>query len=316
MNNQNASWRVISPPAPWLAYFPMRRGALRNAPILGRSNGKCLSRFEKREMGSSCRIPEPEEGRTPKPRFLRCAAAGWVLILSVILCIASESKGAETGTWVNGITEAINDVTLSAPGAGIISSRPFKEGDTVKAGETILELDKKLEELEVTRRKYVLDLKKTDMETSKKIFEKTISLSREEMDKKITEYSVAEAEHALAQEQLQRRLVLAPFDGAIAVLTLQVGESCQAQQALVRVVDTRKCFFICNIEAKTGYGLKSGQTVKLEVEAGEKPVNCDGTVFFVSPVVDPASGLMRVKVVFDNPEGKIRPGLAGRLTVK
>ncbi len=220
---------------------------------------------------------------------------------------------AEAGNWASGITEAINDVTLSAPSAGIISRRPFREGDAVKAGATIVELDKRLEELEVGRRKFVLDLKKTDMDSSKKIFEKTISLSREEMDKKVTEYSVAEAEHALALEQLQRRMVLAPFDGTIALLTLQVGEACQAQQALVRLVDTRKCYFICNVEAKAGYGLKAGQTVKLEIEAGEKPVNFEGAIFFVSPVVDPASGLMRVKVVFENPEGKIRPGAAGKL---
>ncbi len=247
---------------------------------------------------------------------MRSLSATLLAVAGLLLCDPARAQTVQNGTWVNGITEAINDVTLSAPAAGIISSRPFKEGDAVKAGQTIVELDKKLEELEVTRRKYVLDLKRTDMETSKKIFEKTISISREEMDKKVTEFSVADAEHALAQEQLQRRLVVAPFDGTIAVLALQVGESCQAQQALVRLVDTRRCYFICNIEAKVGYGLKLGQSVKLEVEAGEKPVNFDGTVFFVSPVVDPASGLMRVKVVFDNPEGKIRPGAAGRLLLQ
>jgi RND family efflux transporter MFP subunit len=154
------------------------------------------------------------------------------------------------------------------------------------------------------------------METSKKIFEKTISISREEMDKKVTEFFVAEAEHALAQEQLQRRLLVAPFEGTIAALTLQVGESCQAQQALVRLVDTRKCYLVCNIEARAGYSLKAGQSVRIEVEAGEQPAPFDGTVFFVSPVVDPASGLVRVKVVFDNTEGKVRPGAAGRMLVK
>ncbi len=218
--------------------------------------------------------------------------------------------------WVTGITEAINDVTLSAPASGIIGKRPLKEGDFVTAGETILELDKRLEELEVNRRKFVLDLKKSDMENSQKIFEKTISLSREEMDKKITEYSVANAEYDLAKEQLKRRFIVAPFDGTVTAVMLDVGEACQAQQALVRLVDTRKCYFICNVEAKAGYFLKTGQPVKLEIEAGDRMENFSGTVFFVSPVVDPASGLMRVKVVFDNPEGKIRPGVAGRMLLQ
>lgn len=240
-----------------------------------------------------------------------------LLLLAAVLILAPSSpQAAEESGWVTGITEAINDVTLSAPASGIIGKRPLKEGDFVTAGETILELDKRLEELEVNRRKFVLDLKKTDMENSKKIFEKTISLSREEMDKKITEYSVADAEYELAKEQLKRRLIVAPFDGTVTAVLLDVGEACQAQQALVRLVDTRKCYFICNVEAKAGYSLKVGQTIKLEIEAGDKMENFSGTVFFVSPVVDPASGLMRVKIVFDNPEGKIRPGVAGRMLLQ
>jgi RND family efflux transporter MFP subunit len=245
--------------------------------------------------------------------FSKAAAS---LLAGLTLAIAPQNTPAQEGGWVTGITEAINDVTLSASASGIIGKRPLKEGDFVTAGETILELDKRLEELEVNRRKFVLDLKKSDMENSKKIFEKTISLSREEMDKKITEFSVADAEYELAKEQLKRRSVVAPFDGTVTTVMLDVGEACQAQQPLVRLVDTRKCYFICNVEAKAGYTLKAGQTVKLDIEAGDQMQNFSGTVFFVSPVVDPASGLMRVKVVFENPEGKIRPGVAGRMLLQ
>ena len=68
-----------------------------------------------------------------------------------------------------------------------------------------------------------------------------------------------------------------------------------------------------NVEAKAGYGLKPSQNVKLEVDAGTSPATFTGSVFFVSPVVDPASGLMRVKVIFENLEARIRPGVAGRM---
>lgn len=238
-----------------------------------------------------------------------------LLCLLFAACLGPAAR-AQNGQWISGITEAINDVALSAPAAGIVGSRPVKEGDFVKAGQTILELDKRLEELEVNRRKFVLDLRRTELESSKKLFEKTISLSREEMDKKITEFAVAEAEFELAKEQLDRRLIVAPFDGTVTVLTLDVGEACQAQQALARLVDTRRCYFICNVEAKAGHTLKAGQSVKLEIEAGDRTAPFAGTVFFVSPVVDPASGLMRVKIVFENPENQIRPGVAGRMLLE
>jgi hypothetical protein len=36
---------------------------------------------------------------------------------------------------------------------------------------------------------------------------------------------------------------------------------------------------------------------------------------YASPVVDPASGLREVKVLFDNPTGDVQPGVAGSMTV-
>lgn len=263
---------------------------------------------------------KPEIDSTQLPNFKNKpgGALCW-FVLAVSFAFSSISALAAeppAGFWVTGITEAINDVTLSSPSAGILSQRKVEEGQWVKAGESIVELDKRLEELEMQRRKFMVDLKKSDMESSKKIFEKTISLSREEMEKKISEYSVANAEFELAREVLSRRYVIAPFDGTITTLMLHPGEACQAQQPLVRLVDPRKCYFIFNIDAKTGHGLKPGQTTRIEIEAGSKTEQFSGTILFVSPVVDSASGLLRVKVVFENPDGKIRPGVAGRVLLQ
>ena len=87
----------------------------------------------------------------------------------------------------------------------------------------------------------------------------------------------------------------------------------EAYQPLVRVVDTRQCYFVCNLEAKAAGRLKCGQGVKLEIETAPAPVHIEGKIVFLSPVVDPASGLQKVKVLFDNPEGKICPGVAGKM---
>lgn len=242
---------------------------------------------------------------------------GALLAAFIAAAMLASTSAAQSDTWVNGITEAQNDVVLSSSLPGIIGNRPLKEGDTVKAGQPVIELDKKLEELEVTRRKHVADLRKTDLDRTRSLFEKnSVSVSRDEMDKKIAEHAVAALEYDLAKEQLVRRQILAPFNGTVTALLLEVGEACQAQQPLARLVDTSKCFFISNIEARAGYNLKVGQTVKLEIEAGDKMLQVSGSVFFVSPVVDPASGLMRVKVIFDNAEGKIRPGVAGRMLLQ
>ena len=233
--------------------------------------------------------------------------------------VGSPPSGAaqdRTEVWVNGITESINDVVLGASLAGIVGRRPVGEGDTVMKGDVILELDQSLEVLEVERREQIMELRETDLNSLKKLEERNaISVSREEVMKAQTEYSVAAVEYKIAQEQLRKRRIIAPFEGVIAEMAPDVGEAVQAQQPMVRLVDTRQCYFICNLEADRAHGLTEGAVVTLRLPAGTELLTVPGKVAFVSPVVDPASGLMKVKVAFDNSDGQIRPGVSGKLRI-
>jgi membrane fusion protein (multidrug efflux system) len=238
---------------------------------------------------------------------------GWAL-LSLALLWTPRLQGAERLTTL-GITEPILDSTLGTPVAGIIAARKFKEGDFVKQGDVLIELDKRLEELEVARREVVLEPLKADYLANKYLFEQTkSSVSKEILDKKESDYKVALAESDLAKEQVRKRSIQAPFDGYITEILLQVGEACQVQQPILRLADTRHCYFVCNVEARAGHTLRVGQKVDLEIESGAAVVILSGNVSFVSPVVDAASGLVKVKVIFENLEGKIRPGVAGKMT--
>lgn len=234
------------------------------------------------------------------------------LSLTVLLLLPAPGQGAVLSAI--GITEPILDSTLGTPVAGILAARNFKEGDFVRKGDALIELDKSLEELEVARREVVLEPLKTDYEATQYLLaQPKSSVSKEMLEKKLAEYKVALAEYELAKEQLHKRSIRAPFDGFISEIFLQVGEACQIQQPLLRLVDTRRCYFVCNVDAKAGHALRVGQAIDLEIESGPKTVQFRGTMSFVSPVVDAASGLLKVKVVFDNPDGLIRPGVAGKM---
>ncbi len=212
-----------------------------------------------------------------------------------------------------GITEPYLYVTLSAPVPGIIAVRHFKEGDRVKKGQPILELDKTLEELEVTRRTTIAEEKKRDYDSTAVLFERTKSVSKEDLLKKESEAKVAAAERDIAIEVLKRRIVTAPFDGQITEIVREVGEASDEYQPLARFVDVSRCYFISNLEAKLAARLKLEQAVQLEVETGAAPIPVTGKVIFISPVVDSASGLVKIRIVFDNADGRIRPGLAAQL---
>jgi RND family efflux transporter MFP subunit len=242
---------------------------------------------------------------------IRRLLATLAALISLTLRLATSA--AENTTWVSGITEAVDDATLSSSVIGIIRSRPFQEGARVHKGDVILALDNRLEELEVVRKRLIRDHAKSELDRAKALADKSdVSITKEELDKKRAEYEVASADYDFAQEQLDRRKILAPFDGIISEYHLKPGEGCQALQPLVRIVDPRRCHLVVYVDAQIGIHLKQGDDAQLEIESGRTMAPFRGQIDFVSPVADPASGLMKAKIVFEN-DGKIRPGVAGRM---
>jgi RND family efflux transporter MFP subunit len=223
------------------------------------------------------------------------------------------AAGAAAPLSVSGLTEPFLDVTVSAPVFGIINTQRFKEGQAVKKGDVILELDRRLEELEVARRKAIMDRAKTDLDSTRVLVSTTRSVSREELGKKQTEYDVAVAEHGIAVEQLARRQILAPFSGAIAEIILQAGSACAPYQPLVRLVDTTRAYFVGTMDGKAVAELHLDERVKVQVDGGPAVA---ARISYIAPVVDPASGLAKVKAIFDNPTGAVRPGLAARMSLE
>ncbi|MBL9140129.1 MAG: efflux RND transporter periplasmic adaptor subunit [Verrucomicrobiales bacterium] len=248
----------------------------------------------------------------------RFPAGSATLMAALCLAFAAFPVAPLAAAEVSGITEPVVDSTMAFPATGIVAARHFEEGASVKKGDVLVELDKRLEELDVARRRQAMQLAKTELERLETLSQKnTISVSREEIDKKRAEFEVAKIELELALEMVRRRQLVAPVDGHIATFFKQVGEACDEERApVVRVVDTSQCLFVADCDASTWRQLKMGQTVKLEFEGQQGVIRLDGKVHYIAPVIEPASGLLRVKILFDNPGLRIRPGVAGRMVLE
>lgn len=250
-------------------------------------------------------------------RWVTCRSSNSISVALLLLTGGARLNTYAAPVAVTGITEPIADVVLSASVPGIVSAWKFKEGDFIKANDVIIELDNRLEELEVERRKAVLESRRSERNALQQLAAKSsISVKKEELEKAITDYRIAQTEHEMAIEQLRKRAVISPCAGTIVEIGRDVGEACQAYQPLIRVVDTRQCYFVSNVEAKLAGRLLPGQSVKLEIETPGAPIEVEGSITYLAPVVDPASGLQKVKVQFDNADGRIRPGVAGKLMIE
>ena len=248
-----------------------------------------------------------------RSRLLR-SAAPW-LVGTAVLLHSLRSLGADAN-WVTGITEPIKDVTLAFPIVGVVGARPLEEGAIVRKDQVIIELDKQLEELDLERKRLARELAASELERLKSLAQRNaISVSKEEIEKKRSEFEIAKVDHELAAAVLKRRQLISPIDGQVAQFYKDVGEKCEDQQPVVRIVDTRRCHLVANLEPRLAQSLRLNQKVRVEVLVGDSPVTVEGTLIYLSPVADAASGLLRIKAVFENPEGKSRPGIAGRIRI-
>jgi RND family efflux transporter MFP subunit len=262
-----------------------------------------------------------------------------LLSFAFFLCVAAAALPSQ-GLASRGITEPFRDANVSATVSGTVVAVKVKEGQFVREGETVIELDNSLEALEVERRKLVAESTaevdaararvktlKADLESTRKLYEGTKSVSLDDLQKKELESDLAQAElerllvaekredleYRIAQAQLAKRFITAPFDGVVVEILLEEGEGCNPQQTLFRIVDTRKCRLVVHMEQAPALRMKLGRQVSLKIQEADGPVAVRGTVEFVSPLVDASSGLREVKVVFENPEGSIRPGVTGSI---
>jgi multidrug efflux pump subunit AcrA (membrane-fusion protein) len=204
----------------------------------------------------------------------------------------------------------------------------------------ILMLEREEEELNVAITKVVAEDRSDSLATTQKrqtferdykatrrLFDSSNSVSEEQVWEKELNFKTADAEqlrsvmtkkkewleHEMAKAQLEKRILRAPFDGVVVKHRKKLAESVQALEPLVDVVDVRRCRFTTYVVAQDAQGFRLGQTVSLQLDGARQPRLRKGKITFVSPVVDKASMLRTIKVVFENADGSIEPGVTGRI---
>jgi RND family efflux transporter MFP subunit len=234
---------------------------------------------------------------------------------AAFLLAVSAVSGFSAEVAVQCLTEPVGDVEMSTTVAGTVAKIHHGEGAFVEAGTVMLELESRSEQLEMERRTVQVETLKAELDRSERLLQSTSSISQEEVGKKRGEYRVAVLELELTREALAKRRIIAPFAGIVTLLPVEVGEYCQPSRVLVRLVDARQFYCVANIDpaVATGLALQGPVRLRLSEEAKDKGADLTGKIVFISPVVDPASGLLRIKALFSNLDGKVRPGVAGRL---
>jgi RND family efflux transporter MFP subunit len=249
------------------------------------------------------------------------------------------SQAARADAFI-GLVYPERELSLSLGQGGIIAQIAVKPGQSVKAGQALLVLDDRMQQLEMNRRRVVMEDRselnatvdrarviKGLYEDSKRVYDKTGSVSRDELSRLEVEYSAARArveqleaqksrerlEFDSARQEAAMRRLNAPIAGVITRVQPKVGEWAKPGDLMMELVDPAACYLKLNVPVKFAQGVRAGMRLPVLLDGAD---SVNGKVSFVSVVADPASGLVEIRIAFANAKNLVRPGAKGSIDLR
>jgi RND family efflux transporter MFP subunit len=206
---------------------------------------------------------------------------------------------------------------------GIIDQFYFDEGDLVREGQVVLEInparyrlnaqraDDKLKGLEVA-----LSRLKEEAALKSELFDLD-ALARQDIIKaksevEMMQYRVGEArkELDLARLDLESCQVKAPFTGYLAIRSKQPGEPAERLEKLFFLVDSSKVYAVANVPESLLSQFPKG-TDAVYISSSKQAYK--GTVHRIGKLIDPKSRTKRVYLLIDNAGAGLEVGTTGSL---
>jgi membrane fusion protein (multidrug efflux system) len=199
-----------------------------------------------------------------------------------------------------------NEVKVLAESEGRVGRLTVDEGQYVAKGQIMASLIH--EDAEIAASKARLKVENTRLvhdRGSRMVREGLIS--QESFDRMTMEHDVARQELAEAQHRISKTAVRAPFSGRVTLRTVEVGQHVRPGDELFTVADFEPLVAYIYMAEKDALGMKPGREARITLKANED-VRFKGRIRQISPVVDAATGTVKVTVEAVSPPDIVRPG--------
>ncbi len=216
-----------------------------------------------------------------------------------------------------GTAKAMQEVTLNSEMAGnyrLLNSpftgRPFKLGDRVKAGQVLVRFEDQeyINNIAPDSKKLNLEISAQEYEKQKSLYEKGGVTLRELRNSEVSATN-ARYDFENAQLRLSKMSIVAPFSGVIVDLPYYTqGTRITSGQAMVTIMNYDKMFLDINLPEKTISEVQTGQLVVITNYTLEGDT-LKGVVSELSPAVSTETRTFKGKLLIENPELKLRPGM-------
>ncbi len=213
-----------------------------------------------------------------------------------VLVSVSEAKDFRLPITVKAESQAFSKVDIKSQTSEKIINVAYLDGDFVKEGSVICELDSGQRQA---------NFKKSEID-----YDSSVELNKKGL---ISESALVTAEtvYETARIELARTKIKAPFDGFVENLAKK-GQLLQNGQVCASIISLSPLKIVGNVSEVTVAMIKPGQIAEIEFISGEK---FNTEVSFISSAADIRTRTFKVEAVLMNKNLGIKDGLTGELII-
>ena len=241
-----------------------------------------------------------------------------------------------------GNTAAVNSTNLVARVQGFLQSINYKDGDVVKRGATLFTIEPEPYKLKLEQAQAAEAGAKATLKQAEAEYERQVDLAGRQVaskaaldnatanrDAALAKLKQAEVDTKQAAINLGYTEVKAPFDGIVTARLVSLGELVGANgpTQLATIVETDPIYVNFNINEQDvlhiraeirRLGITSAELKQVPIEVGlqtDQGYPHQGTLEYVSPTINTATGTLAVRAILQNPDGVLVPGYFVRVRV-
>lgn len=239
-------------------------------------------------------------------RTAMASQGNWSPPPEAVTTTIAKQESWDTPIKAIGTVVAVNGVTVAADLPGLVDQIRFDSGTRVNRGDVLLRLDTKQEEAQLAAANAQLNLARVQLNRANGLRAQDI-VAQEVVDQNAAQYKQAQARVGEIRATIERKTIRAPFSGVLGIRQVNRGQYLAGGAPVVSLQALQPVYVNFNVPQQEMNALRNTREVRVTSDGftGTEV----GRVNAIESLVDEATRNVQVQAVFDNKEGRMRPGM-------
>lgn len=231
---------------------------------------------------------------------------------SVSTAVAEQQQWQTTLSAIASVA-AVQGVTVTADIPGTVKEITFESGATVNKDDVLVRLDTSSEEAQLKSIEAQVHLAKVTLERVRNL-RKLEMVSQAEQDTAEAALKQSEANAAVVQATIQKKIIRAPFAGQLGIRQANLGQYLENGKPIVSLQSLDPVYVNFSLPQQELPKLKTGMAVRVTIDAyPDHPFL--GELTAINPDLNASTRSVTLQATFANKDKLLRPGMFARAAV-